>query len=240
MTIVPDDDAPQVLPYIRYNQIDVETDEDSDVVLDELSIADVDASMTKLAKITVSVDHGQLWPGKTSGDVRIDSGHIWKNQQIVLSAPQSAQTFERQLIKCNATGGSISFRIFGEVTSKVPYDANASEFESYLNQVGLVSGSIRVTSADDDGDAICSLTSTGVFVDFTGIAGNICILSVADDSDLEHGDVYIAEETSGSSAHVNEVVIVSVTYPENEPIHGMFRFELDDKSSLPVYFPFVR
>ena len=52
-----------------------------------------------------------------------------------------------------------------------------------------------------------------------------------------NGDVYIAEETSGSSAHVNEVVIVSVTYPENEPIHGMFRFELDDKSSLPVYFP---
>ena len=42
VTIVPDDDAPQVLPYIRYNQIDVETDEDSDVVLDELSIADVD------------------------------------------------------------------------------------------------------------------------------------------------------------------------------------------------------
>ena len=75
--------TPQVLPYIRYNQIDVETDEDSDVVLGELSIADVDASMTKLAKITVSVDHGQLWPGKTSGDVRIDSGHIWKNQQIV-------------------------------------------------------------------------------------------------------------------------------------------------------------
>ena len=67
--------------------------------------------------------------------------------------------------------GRIDFisHFWGEVTSKVLHDANASEFESYLNQVDGFRR-IRVTSADDDGDAICSLTSTGVFVDFTGIA----------------------------------------------------------------------
>ena len=161
-------------------------------------------------EVTFLGDHGDL-------PILLSTGSEIIHESV---AGESPHRIERQVIKCNASGGEVTVA-YGERTSVLKYRETVDSIESILSD--LYSSLVSVVDFDGLPAVLCSSAGKVLFLDFVHSSGDLDAVRVIRPK-LQGGTLVIYGDGQEAEGAVNGI----------HPVMGNFTLGLNDEVTWPI------